>query len=117
MKILFLQPPVRVDKEPNDIPRSLGNLASSITDAIGGLVSGITNATVGALTDAIDFNTITFPSAQTVIRGMDNIASPSELDSIINGTATEIEGVLGPVTQQGAEAMRQVRTRLARVNT
>ena len=28
MKIIFIQPPVRVDQEPNDIPRGLGNLAS-----------------------------------------------------------------------------------------
>ena len=96
---------------------ALGNIASSIAGAIGGLVSGITNSTVGALTDAIDFDTITFPTAQNVIRGIDNIASPSELAAVVEGRATEIEGVLGPVTASGAQALRNVRTRLARVNT
>ena len=112
-----LQTPSSLGDALGGITSSLGNLASGITNAIGGLVSGITNATVGALTDAIDFSSITFPSAQTVIRGMDNIASPSELEGVINGTATEIEGVLGPITTEGAVAMRQLRTRLARVNT
>ena len=48
---------------------------------------------------------------------MDRVASPSELNRVITGAATEIQGVAGQIAPQAASAMRDLRTRLARVNT
>jgi len=95
----------------------LSNLASGISNAISNLTNGITLGSVGELTRSIDFNTIRFPAAQTVIREMDRVASPSELNRVITGAATEIQGVAGQIAPQAASAMRDLRTRLARVNT
>ena len=100
-----------------DLFGGLSNLASNIRGAISNLADGITNATVGALSSAIDFDTIRFPSAQNIIREVDNIASPSSLRQVIDGATDTIEGVAGTVTPAAARALTEVRTRLARVNT
>ena len=95
----------------------LTNIASNIAGAIGNLVNGINIPSVNALTESINFNSVRFPAAQDIVRGIDRVASPSELNSVISGAATQIEGVAGEIAPQAAQALIDVRTRLARVNT
>lgn len=95
----------------------LQGLPSAVSNAVSSLTDGINNVSVGNLRNAIDFGTIRFPSAQNIIREIDRIASPSGLQNIINGVTDTIQGVAGTITETAASGLREIRTRLARVNT
>ena len=112
-----LQTPSSGSSGLGGLAAGLTSLSSSISGALSNLTNGISVGSIRNLTQSIDFNTIRFPSAQTIVRGMDDIASPSQLNSVISGAATQIQGVAGQIEPQAAEAMRTLRTRLARVNT
>jgi hypothetical protein len=73
----------------------------------------LTPANVQQLSSSINFSTVNFPVAQTLVREIDRVVSPTQLRQNIENVAQEVTQAV----RTASSSLLDLRTRLARVNT
>jgi hypothetical protein len=97
----------------NTLTGAVQGLTSAMTQGVEAIKQSLTQASVDQLRNAVDFATINFPTAQTLIREIDNVVSPSQLRENVANATQQVSQSL----RTASNNLLSLRTNLTRINT